>query len=185
MSSYTPNIPQSGLSLGRTRDAIRDNFANYYNTISTNHVSPDQAGAGKHKFLQMPLQNSDPTTAANELAYFTKLVNGVAYTHLRQPNNGAVIQISGKTPTSVANKGSTFLPGGLLLQWGRITVNTNALSWVASYQENFSLPAFSVSAITSEKRITYISNNTQLNQMTISIDSSFTGTIYWMAIGLA
>lgn len=70
--SFTPNIPVSGQTLGITRDPIRNNFLNYYNTMSTNHNAPDASGAGKHKFVEMPVQGTDPTTLAGEGGLFTK-----------------------------------------------------------------------------------------------------------------
>lgn len=184
--TFTDNIPSSGQSLGQTRQAINDNFGNYYGVMSVNHYAPDDANKGKHKFLQMPEQASAPLTAVNELALYSKDVSGNSRMFLRQENNGAEIQISGVTPSISGNKGYTFLPGGFLMQWGRVTINSNSLSWPVIYPITFDLPAYSVMANASQDRTIYISNNTLSTGMTISINTNMTNgqTIYWMAIGL-
>lgn len=61
--SYTSNIPLSGESLGSTRDRINQNFQQIDTVLAVNHVPFNDAGEGKHKFLQMPEQASAPTTA--------------------------------------------------------------------------------------------------------------------------
>lgn len=74
--SFTPGIPNTGQSLGFTKDSVRNNFLNYFDTISVNHVAPNVAGAGKHKFMQMPVQGSAPSTAATEGAIYAKTILG-------------------------------------------------------------------------------------------------------------
>lgn len=46
--TFTPNIPNTGQSLGQTKNPIRGNFLNYFNTISVDHVEPNLSGAGEH-----------------------------------------------------------------------------------------------------------------------------------------
>jgi hypothetical protein len=74
--TYTPDIPQTGESLGGTRDRIRTNFQQIDTVNSVNHVAFADSGSGKHKFLQMPeittqTPNTPPSTAANEGALYT------------------------------------------------------------------------------------------------------------------
>jgi hypothetical protein len=65
--TFTPNIPSTGQTLGQTRDPIRDNFTNYNNTISQDHIPPNSpspftAGQGKHNQLTMPGYIANPVT---------------------------------------------------------------------------------------------------------------------------
>lgn len=65
--TFTSNIPSQGQTLGQTRDAIQDNFTNYNNTISQDHIPPNSpvpfsAGQGKHNQLTMPAYLANPTT---------------------------------------------------------------------------------------------------------------------------
>jgi len=70
--TYVPGIPKSGQSLGSSRTQVLNNFTNYNNTISKNHVAPNSAGEGKHTFVEMPVQGLTPSTLAGEGGLFTK-----------------------------------------------------------------------------------------------------------------
>jgi len=136
--TYTSDIPVSGESLGSTRDRIRVNFQEIASVVAVNHVAFNALGEGKHKFLQMPEQGSAPTTAADEGGLYTKVGTNPAQTNLffRGESNGTEYQLTRVNsasasefgtntnyPPAVANQdgGWTFLPGGLLLQYGKMT----------------------------------------------------------------
>jgi len=120
--TFTPNIPQSGQSLGQTRDAIRNNFANYNTVISVNHVAPNNAGQGKHTFAEFVLQAQSPATAASEVAIYSRTLNGQPQLCLQKQNQlaaAADIQMSRlDAGIKAATAGWTFLPGGMIMQWG-------------------------------------------------------------------
>jgi hypothetical protein len=117
--SFTPNIPAVGQSLGNSRPSVNGNFSTINTTIAVNHVAMNAAGQGKHKFIQMPV-TTVPSTAVQEIGLYTKLVNGLSRLFLRQENNGTEVQVSGVDPL-IAATGYSFLPGGLLIQWGSTT----------------------------------------------------------------
>lgn len=137
MGTYTELIPVSGDSLGGTRDRIRVNFQQIASVMGINHVAFNALGEGKHKFLQMPEQVSAPATAANEAGFYAKVGTNPAETNLffRGENSGFEYQlthaISGATPegrfasglaySATLQGGWTFLPGGLILQYGKRT----------------------------------------------------------------
>jgi len=115
-------LPNSGQSLGQTRQQIKDNMDLLRSTIGNNHIDVNDAGAGDHKYCLFASQGSDPTTVAATppgpiIALFNKSVTGVNRLYIRQPADGTVIQMTGIDPSATAT-GHTFLPGGLLLQWG-------------------------------------------------------------------
>lgn len=79
--TFTSNIPATGQSLGQTRDPIRDNFTNYNNLVSQDHIppnnpSPYSAGQGKHNqvttpvYVANPVTGLPPTTVANEPKFY-------------------------------------------------------------------------------------------------------------------
>ena len=70
--TYTTDIPQSGDTLGGTRDRIRTNFEEIATVMAENHVAFNNADEGKHKFLQMPVQASAPATGASEAAFYVQ-----------------------------------------------------------------------------------------------------------------
>lgn len=140
--SYNNNVPQSGQTLGNTRIPINTNFFVIDRAFKVNHVAFSTSDEGKHKFLQMPEQGSAPSTAINEGGLYTKVGTNPAETNLffRAENSGGgggfeyqlthVINVSTARfgnntnyvvgPPSI-NGGWTFLPGGLILQYGKLT----------------------------------------------------------------
>lgn len=139
--SYTSDIPISGDSLGGTRDRIRTNFQLIASVMAINHTAFNALGQGKHKFLQMPEQPGSigqvgaplpPTTAADEGGLYTKVGVNPAETNLvfRAESDGFEYQLTKTIAASTARfgplsatapNGWTFLPGGLILQWGSKT----------------------------------------------------------------
>jgi len=119
--AYDPSVPASGQSLGETRATIQGNFADINTAFSVNHSPLTGSTDGKHLFLQMPEQTSAPTTAADEGAVYTKDASGTNL-FFRTESDGAEIQLTnvvGAGGSPGANPGYTFLPGGVIMQWGR------------------------------------------------------------------
>lgn len=135
MTVYTPAIPQGGDIISQSQPLILGNFQSLNTSNSVNHVAFNDANQGKHKFLQMPDQSSDPTTAANELALYSKELSAVSTLYFRKESDGTVIQLTGIDPVK-ALEGTTFLPGGVVLKWGTATIN------VAASTVNFAAPTF-------------------------------------------
>lgn len=131
--TFTPNIPQSGQSLGATRTLVNGNFTNYNNLISQDHFAPNNGNQGKHK-QSTYVEVSNPTTAANEIAVYAKDAAGVSQLFMRRESNGTVIQMSVGDPVVGAN-GSTFLPGGIILKWGEYVSGGDgaAISFVSPF----------------------------------------------------
>jgi len=128
MSSYSPQPQSKGSTLVGTRDQIRANFEIIRDDFAINHVAYDETGEGKHKFMQMPESGADfdnndsaPSTAANEGALYTKEADSVTNLFFRQESDGAEIQLTSSQGATNANPGTTFLPGGLLMQFGSFT----------------------------------------------------------------
>ena len=59
-----------------------------------------------------------PTTAAGEGAIYTKDTNSRPTLFYRQESDGTEIQMTGPDPV-LTTAGLTFLPGGILMQWGK------------------------------------------------------------------
>lgn len=96
--TYTSSLPVSGDSLGSTRDRIRTNFQQIATVEAVNHIAFNELGEGKHKFLQMPIQASAPTTSADEGGLYTKDDSASApkaALFYRNESNGTEIQLTG------------------------------------------------------------------------------------------
>lgn len=183
MANFTDGIPIATQTLGQTFQLIQDNFTNYRQVTEVNHENVNGANRGKHKFQQNPVQASAPSTGPDEMATYTKIINGNPRYFVRQANNGAEIQTSGPTPTIVGNKGLTYLPGGFCLQWGRIATNNTTRIWSDTFTPNFQL-VYSMSAIFDSGNNRYVTvSGLSVSGFTVELNNNATGTILWMAIG--
>jgi hypothetical protein len=131
MPTYTPNIPQPGDIPAFSQDQILQNFQSIddgTNGFACNHVSLTDSTLsqrGKHKYIQMPLQSPNgPATSTSEGAIYTKSGTGAQPQLFWRPQstlaNGNEVQMTGVIPL-VSEPGYSFLPGGILMQWGIVT----------------------------------------------------------------
>ncbi len=186
---YDPTIPAPTDLLSDSQSDIQQNFNLANEFFGTDHVNFVAASNnGKHNHSTYPEQGADANTLDNENAIYAKEVGGVGGNtrlFLRQETNGTIIQLTGRDPI-LATDGLTFLPGGILLQWGRTGAVGNGA--VVMYPQAFST-AFNV-------QITTISGpvnseySTQGNPGNVSFIVSKNGAganvaIQWVAIGLA
>lgn len=198
------SVPNSGQTLGQTRDQIRNNILDLKNSLAVNHVDLDQgAQTGKHKFVEMPQQGSAPTTIAGEAALYTKSGSlGTQLYYIRDSVGATETQLSSSfTPTINATDGFTWLPGpaatgGILLQWGQKNIpNGAAQTGTITFPQPFRVATFPFS-ITFGYTVTGSStaHNVWVDNPSNTTNASFdyridiaglTVNIYWMAIGLA
>lgn len=144
------------------------------------------SNAGKHPFVEMPIQGTDPAGANNEFTIFSK-TNTAGNNELfyKRDNSGSSFQLSGTDP-SRATKGLTFLPGGLLLQWNLET--TVADDQAYSFSTAFSAAPYSITITpvrnATGERSMYVKNGsvTAAGFRIRTSSGSFNG-LYWMAIG--
>lgn len=152
--TFTPGEPQNGESLGSSKPKIRSNLDGLRASLAVNHVDIN-AGTdnGKHKFIQMPEQGSDATTGAAIGALYTKGTAGFANLYWRQEtgganaykDQGAVVNMTGPAPAYTVFSGTerggyTFLPGGLLLQYGEILGAIDGTDFIWPSQQIAGIP---------------------------------------------
>lgn len=195
--SFTPNLPASGQSLGFTKTPIKDNFAVIRSTIAANHYDVNDPLAGKHKFSIYPSQGSDPATTTTEAAIYTKTlgqVNAVFRSQDSAGTGGKVYQLTRAIDGSFATFGTavgwTFLPGGLLMQYGFLVNPTDGTTITfpvpfTTLTGPYSITLAAVRSNTDDKTIS-IKNASVTNiqfKLTLS-GSSVPNGVYWQAIGV-
>lgn len=120
MSVYTPAIPQPGDRPSDSQPLILANFTSLNNIFLVNHMPLNaSANLGKHTFIQFVPQAVGPVTAVGELALYTKPIGtgGLSEIFMRRASSGTeVLMTSFQDPVN-APAGSSFLPGGILIQW--------------------------------------------------------------------
>jgi hypothetical protein len=167
--------------------------------MGTNHVAFNALGQGKHKFLQMPEQASAPITTADEGGFYTK-VAGETQLFFRGEGNGFEYQLTKAIQASstlfgvntiayVANNdgGWTFLPGGLLLQYGKRTTpgSSGTITFPVAFPSGtapFSI--LTVLIANSGNLVVTVKSSPAPSATSFDYDcSSGSGGIYWQAIG--
>ncbi len=123
--SFTPNIPSVGQKLGASRQQVLNNFASLRSTIAVDHIDVNSANAGKHTVVHLQNNVSDPTALNNFGEIYSKGINSIATDialFYRPGNTGiAPIQMTMNVAPLAATNGYSFLPGGILIQWGTKT----------------------------------------------------------------
>lgn len=150
--TFTPNIPASGQTLGNSRLQVLNNFASLRNTISQgsgapgpsdqpNHVDVNLSGAGKHIFVQMPVQTPGAANlpAANEGGMITQLVSGSSELFYARDAVNTYYQMTGSV--TKATNGATVILGGIRIQWFQASVANGA---VIAFPVAFSAPPYCI-----------------------------------------
>ena len=200
--TYVSDIPVSGESLGSTRDRIRGNFQEIAAVEAINHIAFNAVGKGKHKFLQMPEQAAAPAVLANEAGFYSKVGANPAETNLffRGENNGFEYQLTRAIAASTARFGNntayqanheggwSFLPGGLILQYGlRTNIGANSTATV-TFPVAFTTACFSVmiSPVTSGNPTSQmiLTANPGAASFVINNNSSTFTRAFWIAVGI-
>jgi len=133
-SDYNPNIPQPTDLLSVSQGNLLNNFGALQALIDVNHVDFAATGAGKHKWVTLPLQGATPPAGAGFIAGELGLYNA-AYAlttqnelFINKTNQATVVQVPATASVLSANSapaqgspGWTLLPSGIVLRWGNFT----------------------------------------------------------------
>lgn len=208
MSTYQPGIPTGLVNLDVDYQNIQNNFQQLDTSFGKDHVtfSSQTAQNGYHTSIHLnPISttvtnppNNQPVvtpvaTAGYGQLFSASIDDGIntdtALYFLTGGNR--LIQLTRNFAPVASASGYTFLPGGLVMQWGLATV-TGSLS--ISYAIPLSAPAFSIqltqfnSGVSSivEFLQVFATSSTAFTLRVIDSNGTVSGsprTIYWTAIG--
>ncbi len=203
--TWTPNIPAANQTLANSQPLIRDNFTEVFTDFGKNHVgftNATVADRGKHNFVTLKVQAADPVIANNnEAEIFTKQIGGITQLFWKR-FNGSAVQMTAVDPVYTPgvgpvfdNKGFTFLPGGLLLQYGNLVVN-NATRTPVVFPTAFSAPPYTIQVAmgrhnSDNPKQVYVWDQAPFTPTAANFNVYYTtGTepthiVYWLAIGPA
>lgn len=194
--TYNPLKPNPSDFLEDSSTDIQGNFAQANNVMQVNHYPFDDTtpNKGKHQFVTMPAQASDPTTIAGETVVYCKNdTNPIEPNiYMRAESSGFIYQltktISASTASFGASAGWTFLPGGLIAIYGTdLPPNTSTRS--VNLNPNLSADPFLV-FLTLKMNATgtypsYAVLNVSTTNFTYNVSSvTNLSAVYWIAIGI-
>ena len=196
---YLPNIPAAGDKLVVSQGQIQGNFQTSNTVFGTDHYPFDNVSGneGKHKQVQMPVLLAKPAglstgegtlyskTANSESQIFFNPDNSVNEYQLTRAIDAEFAKFAKNTPYLANSEGGwTFLPGGLILQYGKRQSAANPSAVV--FPVAFTSVPFSVTA-------TRIQNTATSWGITVPTTTGFSLTnagggssndFFWFAIGI-
>ena len=195
------SLPNSGQSLGQTRAAIKNNFDLIKTTVDQNHIDFDAGGPGKHFAIQMPVTGGIPTGGfvAGDANMYGRTLNNESQIVFKPDASTHQYQLTRSIDASfttfatntayLANHagGWTFLPGGMLLQYG--IRSSPGASGVITLPVAFTNAPYSITLTllrNSGSQSVTIDSGTIPTTTTINylVSSSGSVGIYWTAIGV-
>ena len=118
---YNPLVPLSNQLINATQNDIQTNFAEIETFVNVNHEDFASPNAGKHKFITFPGQASAPVFALGEVGMVNRVSAFTAANELFiTKSSGATFPVTASLP---ATTGWCYLPSGLLMKWGTLSVN--------------------------------------------------------------
>lgn len=111
--SYNTGIPAAGNAPSADQPLMLTNFGSISSIIAADHVGFNTGGGGTHKQVSLN-DEASPALQANSALYSNS-------GNLYFKNGSQDTKMTGIAPL-VAASGYTYLPGGLLLQWGTDTI---------------------------------------------------------------
>ena len=214
MSVYQPSIPTVTVKFSADYLNIQGNFSVLDTSYGINHFafSNTSSRKGKHKFVDMPFLNTSPSDTTPP----TSLIPGDGGLYVAIPISKAELfysnDASGRafqmTNTNAAgasgfatfaeNPGWTFLPGGLIMQWGSVASTTTGsftdqifpipfpggcYNVFTQVYGNSSAPSAGGEAnVTIRKSTLSGSNITKFNWAYVTGSAQYTG-FFWWALG--
>lgn len=122
--TFTEGYPPDGSTLGETKTTIRNNLDGTFQTLSVDHINnngdPGAKPAGYHNVIHVVPQGSNPAAVAGYGQLFSKTITSGANDQALfwETGGGLIQQLTVNITPSASANGYTFLPGGLIMQWG-------------------------------------------------------------------
>jgi hypothetical protein len=213
MSLYNNAIPQAGNRLASSQQDLLNNFQQLDTTFGVDHYdfSDGTANNGKHNQVTMPGQSSPPpASVAGDGVIYTNTASSLTDVYYTQDNSTDEYRLTrvGSNATDVARfatntnyqvgppsltGGWTFLPGGMLLQYGiAASQNTSLPNITVTFPKAYTNVVYSVTCTIVETADTrrfisvYDVANNQFRATLRNSGGSKTAGInfYWQAIGV-
>ena len=204
MTTYTfdTTVPAANNAPRNDQPVMQTNNASTSGLIGVDHVGFNTANGGAHKQVQLlNVAGGSGTIPAGLLGngyetLYSSATSGAGELWMVRGNSPTGIQLTGPGDPLAANNGYTFLPGGILIQWGR--VNTTSSSGTVTFAtNNIAFPnicfivqttaKFNSGSGTPSSQANYAPDSTSISATSFSwsliTNSSLWRGFHWIAIG--
>ncbi len=137
MPTYQPGIPTGTVNLNVDYQNIQDNFQQLNVAYGVDHVAfSDNSGVppggitGMHNIIHLT-SNATPAAQINVGQFFNSVVNDGLDTDTilyYLTGKGKLLQLTSNLQPARTTNGYTFLPGGVIMQWGTLTAVSQTLT---------------------------------------------------------
>lgn len=199
-SNYQPNIPTGTVNLNQDYSNIQGNFQQLDTTFGIDHFafSDTTSNNGYHTVVHLSKQSATPSPVATSGEIYSKIATQIiSDTALfYQTGTGINVQMTMNVAPIAAARGLTFLPGGMLMQWGTITITSTHQTGTVTYatggvamptgtlQVFFSLNANSSTVTSQSNTISVVSStNTEFTYLYNGNGPGSYPSFNWLAIG--
>jgi hypothetical protein len=190
---YTRNIPEQTHNPSIDAPLMKINTNKIDELLAVNHNSFNVPNGGTHTKVELQNFVSIPTGLLSGFGtIYTKIVSGLTQLFFTRDTSGVEIQLTGSN--LVANQGYTFLPGGIILQWGSGNVNASGSATTFTFPKPFISSVFSITlgcqinqANNAPAANNYFINQATpvtLTQFTVCNSSSSVRFLSYMVIGI-
>lgn len=146
--TYSRNFPDGNLTPASQRSTLTTNTNSVDSILDVDLIGFNDNDGGFHQKSTYVVQLSDPGSAAGQIVEYSKSSGGSSELFIQRDNVATAIQLTKGTvnitgdATTPPAKGHSFLPGGLIIQWGSVTAQ------VAGQAFTFDVNFTSIFAIT-------------------------------------
>lgn len=189
---FNQGYPPDNSSLGQTKTSIRNNIDGTFLTLGVDHINnnglPGTQPAGYHNVTRWVPKAVNPAAIPGYGQLFSKTVTVGLNSDQQifwETGNGIVQQLTAAVLPVAGTSGRTFLPGGLILQWGFVNGThggDNHFNGGDTNSVTFSSTgiAFPTSCFSIWTQPLYTSGNAPGNSSTatVAIASNFTNTAF-------
>lgn len=187
--TYTPDVPQASQAFNTTQSPILNNFRAINELFSVNHVGFNNSNTGKHSFVNMQFQASDPSTGASDLDLYTKATGSpnAGEIFYRYPNDGTVNQLTpvseaggGGTASATSGTGWCQFPSGIIMKWGTASLSTSGNIAIV-FPTGSGIPVFTTAIVYAQ--VTPITSATNTNFTTMVPSNAYGLTEIYVYFG--
>jgi len=180
--TFNAAIPGPNDILSQSQAQIQTNFSQADLIFDINHVTFDNASVasrGKHRKVDY-LRVAAPGSIAAEAVVYQKLAGGSSNLFMQRDGVATEVQLTGANPV-IAGTGSTFLPGGIIMNWGSVVgaVAGNTATFATAFPNN----VFSITLGIFDTTVTRTATFSAITLTNVLIKCSAVNTVFYMAIG--
>lgn len=179
---YNLGIPASGHNPSNDYTLVQENTNATSQIVGVDHATFNVNFSGCHNQSTYLDQVSNPGSAAGQLRLYSKLdSSSISELYFQRDGNSSVIQLTGKVTPTASSSGYTFLPGGIILQWGVANISASTGTFTFPYNGMTSL--FCATLGPSQGTTFWISSSSSTS-VTVSRTGSGSSSCYVMVVGM-